>query len=218
MKILTVDDLAQEGISISDVQKSLTMTYSTKNFRRKSDLPKKFKEKALSICAEIGNLGKESFVIETNYSYTVWEEEKSVNSEVKKIETNSSNSLIENKEHNSDIPTSLTSVMDRNISSNSQIKVNSPPQEKTTATENVAVNSGKREYNLFQYTSDNDSLDNIRERQNQRLSYVEETSTEVVKYRGFVINDSVKEATTTPLGNQSSAIKRKPRTYRGVTY
>lgn len=217
MKILTVDDLAQQGISVSDVQKSLTMTYLKKNFRRKSDLPKKFKEKALSICAEIGNLGKESFVIETNYSYTVWEEEKSVNSEVKKTQTNSPNSLTEN---NSYTPSSLASVMDNDISFNNQVKINSSSQEKIIATENIAVNSGKREYNLFQYTSNNDSFDNIRERKNQRLSPspVEETSTEVVKYRGVAINESVTEAITAEVGIQPSAIKRKPRTYRGVAY
>jgi len=80
MKILTANELTQQGISMAEVQKSLTMTYLTKNFRRKSDLPKKFREKALSICTEINTLGKESFVIETNYSYTVWEEEKTVDS------------------------------------------------------------------------------------------------------------------------------------------
>lgn len=214
MKILTVNELTQQGISIAEVQKSLTMTYLTKNFRRKSDLPKKFREKALSICTEINSLGKESFVIETNYSYTVWEEEKSIDSEAK-IENKSPNSL---EVKNNNINGNVNSVMKNNFSSTPQVESNSFSEKTTTVTANSGIQSGKTEYNLFQYTSNNDSLENIRERKNQRLSSASEIAEEVVKYRGVAVSQPVTQATITPQANQSITVNGKPRTYRGVAY
>lgn len=216
MKILTVNELTQQGISISEMQKSLTMTYLNKNFKRKSDLPKKFKDKALSLCAEIEGLGKESFVIETNYSYTIWEEEKSVTSDVK-IENKSPDLLQKNNDfRDADIPS--TPVMENNVSYVTRNTSNFSSQDKTTP-----IYSGKKEYNMFQYGSSNDSFENIRERQNQRLSSTSEVADEmifedVVKYRGAVVNQSTSVAVNEKTNNKSLAMKKKPRTYRGVAY
>lgn len=214
MKILTLEDLISQGLSIPEVQKSLTMTYLSKQFRRKSDLPKKFREKALSLCAEIEDSGRESFVIETNYSYTVWEEEKSLDSNVK-IGNNSSNSLTEN---NANIDASSMPVFYSNTVSLNQVKVNPSSEEKTIVTQDIPTNSGKREYNLFQYTANHDSLESIRERKNQRLSFVSETTEEVVKYRGVAFSQPITPTTIASKVNQSVIVKKQPRTYRGVAY
>ncbi len=94
MRILTANELTKMGIAVAQVQQSLTLTYLTKEFRRQSDLPKKFKDKALNICQELYQNGKDSFVTETNYSYTVWEEEKTVNESTNTDNNSLTNSVI----------------------------------------------------------------------------------------------------------------------------
>lgn len=150
MKILTAHELTQQGISLADVQKSLTMTYLTKNFRRKSDLPKKFRDKALNLCAEIEGLGKESFVIETSYSYTVWEEEKVANVEVKNLNS------VSPVEANINIQSSQISALDNNKSKDN----NRVGKSKSSSQENYS----KTEYNIFQYSSKGDGFDHLKAR------------------------------------------------------
>ncbi|GAB4321509.1 MAG: hypothetical protein Kow0091_28940 [Geminocystis sp.] len=204
MKILTAHELTQQGISLADVQKSLTMTYLTKNFRRKSDLPKKFRDKALNLCAEIEGLGKESFVIETSYSYTVWEEEKVANVEVKNL--NSASPV----EANINIQSSQISALDDNESKNN----NRVGKSKSSSQENYS----KTEYNIFQYSSKGDGFDHLKARKNQTASISLDTSEDLVKYRGVVVNQPPTEVVNTPQNKPSATPKRKPRTYRGVTY
>ncbi len=76
MDIIGLDNLVIQGVSLAEVQQSLSINCFDTTFKRKSDLPKKFKTKALNLSAEIVKTGIKSFVTETNYSYTVWEEEK----------------------------------------------------------------------------------------------------------------------------------------------
>jgi hypothetical protein len=71
MKLIFWEELTDQGISLSEIQRSLTLNCFGKTFHRQSDLPKKFKEKALNLCQEMIEQGKESFVIETHYSYTI---------------------------------------------------------------------------------------------------------------------------------------------------
>ncbi|WP_324282585.1 hypothetical protein VKI22_02875 [Cyanobacterium aponinum UTEX 3221] len=204
MKILTAHELTQQGISLADVQKSLTMTYLTKNFRRKSDLPKKFRDKALNLCAEIEGLGKESFVIETSYSYTVWEEEKVANVEVKNL--NSASPV----EANINIQSSQISALDNNKSKDN----NRVDKSKSSSQENYS----KTEYNIFQYSSKGDGFEHLKARKNQTASTSLDTSEDLVKYRGVVVNQPPTEVVNTPQNKPSATPKRKPRTYRGVTY
>ncbi|WP_330203983.1 hypothetical protein [Cyanobacterium sp. Dongsha4] len=207
MKILTAHELTQQGISLADVQKSLTMTYLTKKFRRKSDLPKKFREKALNLCAEIEGLGKESFVIETNYSYTVWEEEKVVNVEVK----NQNN--VSPVEANINLQSSLMSALDGNESENNSRVSGVKLSSQETSNDNYS----KTEYNIFQYSSNSDSFDRLKARKNQAESTILDASEDLVVYRGVVMSQST-EVANPPQNKPSATPKRKPRTYRGVTY
>ena len=87
MKVITDKELEKSGISVSEAQKSLTLVYLDKKFIRKSDVPKKFRDTALNICNKIYEMGKESFVTETNYSYTIWEEEQKSNNTKKILKT-----------------------------------------------------------------------------------------------------------------------------------
>ena len=73
-EILSNNELMASGISLLNLKKSLTLTYQGKEFRRKSDIPKKFKEKALNIYHSIIQTGKKSLINEGPYSYTIWEE------------------------------------------------------------------------------------------------------------------------------------------------
>lgn len=76
MEILSLDNLQNHGVNPAEVQKALKIQCFGKSFLRKSDVPKKFKEKALFIASELVSKGEQSFVTETNFSYTVWTEEK----------------------------------------------------------------------------------------------------------------------------------------------
>ncbi|AFZ48180.1 hypothetical protein Cyast_2231 [Cyanobacterium stanieri PCC 7202] len=76
MEILSLDNLQNYGVNPAEVQKALKIECFGKSFLRKSDVPKKFKEKALFLASELLTKGEQSFVTETNFSYTVWAEEK----------------------------------------------------------------------------------------------------------------------------------------------
>lgn len=214
MNILTVGQLTEQGISVTEIQKSLTMTYLNKQYRRKSDLPKKFREKVLSLCAEIENLGKQCLITETNYSYTVWEEEKLVTTKAN-INKNQSEILTDN---NTTTNPSVDSETDTTILEDNSKEVNLFTQSNTVINGNNDINSSKREYNLFQYTANSDVLENIRERKNQRQSLSSETGEEVIKYRGVAISQSMTATVTPPQTSQSLAVNRTSRRYRGIAY
>lgn len=76
MEILSLDNLQNYGVNPTEVQKALKIQCFGKSFLRKSDVPKKFREKALFLASELLTKGEHSFVTETNFSYTVWAEEK----------------------------------------------------------------------------------------------------------------------------------------------
>ena len=116
MKVLTGQELERSGISLSEAQRSLTLNYLNKKFVRKSDVPKKFKDKALNICYQIFEMGKESFLTETNYSYTIWEEDqKSVEASQNKNNrtTSSQSNSIKNNKSFSSSPYSLKNFMNQ---------------------------------------------------------------------------------------------------------
>lgn len=107
MEILGIDNLIIQGVSLAEVQKSRSINCFDTTFKRKSDLPKKFKTKALNLSAEIVKTGIKSFVTETKYSYTVWEEEKiektdlsSINDDQIMLESDSLNSFSSNDRNN----------------------------------------------------------------------------------------------------------------------
>lgn len=76
MDILPLETLTVEGLTLPQVQQSLSIQCFGKSFQRKSDVPKKFKAKALNLASDLLKEGIESFVTETNFSYTVWAEKK----------------------------------------------------------------------------------------------------------------------------------------------
>jgi len=83
--------------------------------------------------------------------------------------------------------------------------------------------SSRKEYNLFQYTSNgSDIFTNIKNKKNERENQIESatspSSDDVVKYRGVAVSQPVTQATITSQANQSITANRKPRTYRGVAY
>lgn len=213
MKILTVEQLTEQGISVTEIQKSLTMTYLNKQYRRKSDLPKKFRVKVLGLCTEIENSGKQYFVTETNYSYTVWEEELVTTKA--NINKNDSETFIAN---NTSINRSLDSETNTTILEEKSKEVNLFTQSNIVISGNNNTDSSKREYNLFQYTANSNVLENIRQRKNQRQSSSSETGEEVIKYRGVAINQPITPTVTTPKTHQSVTINHKSRTYRGIAY
>jgi hypothetical protein len=214
MKLLLLEELTKQGISPSEIKKSLTLNYLGKTFHRKSDLPKKFKEKALNICKEVIDTGKESFIIETNYSYAIWEEETVVKENIKpKDSPTISEEISKNKDEKIN-DTSLT-VLEEN---NKELLENTSSIDEKEINREIVLMENK--HDLFQYTSREDRMEMIKQNNNRRISFqnleeMEETKT----YRGVIVNKeksvgeeiSVEEKTI-------SNHKVKPRTYRGVAY
>ncbi|WP_373480045.1 hypothetical protein [Geminocystis sp.] len=215
MKILLLDDLVNQGVIASEIRRSLSINCFGKTFHRKSDLPKKFKEKALNICKEILDIGKESFILETNYSYTIWEEEIAVKEKIKpEYLSTVSGEIRENKtEKINDIPLPLSSENSREL-----LETNSSMKEKDGNREIFAV---ENKYNLFQYTSREDRVEIIKKsNSNRRISAQHSEEMEDIKtYRGVVVNNnkSIEEEIIVE-EKTISKHKVKPRTYRGITY
>jgi hypothetical protein len=198
MKLLLLNDLVEQGISATEIQQSLTLTCFAKTFRRQSVLPKKFKEKALNICQEMGQSGQETFIVETNYSYTIWVEEE----KIKEEKNTSINSELDNKEI---------------IQNDKKSKITASFTEKTDIDSKQTFIPST--YNLFEIVSSNNLQDNSRQiREDKKVSSVSEEILEEVKtYRGVVVNESLKSK---PVVEETSPLKQKvkPRTYRGITY
>ncbi len=93
MYVINMKDLESQGVSSTEVKKSLQIECFDKIFRRTSDLPKKFKGKAFILCQELTNSGVHSFITETNYSFTVWKEELNIEEKINQ-QNNQNNNLL----------------------------------------------------------------------------------------------------------------------------
>ena len=91
MYVINIEDLESQGVSSTEVKKSLQIECFDKIFRRTSDLPKRFKSKAFILCQELTNSGVHSFITETNYSYTVWKEELNIEEKINKQNSQNNN-------------------------------------------------------------------------------------------------------------------------------
>lgn len=214
MKILSNDDLKDKGVSLSEAHSSLVINFSSKQFRRKCDIPKKFKEKALKECAKIEGEGKESFITETSFSYTIWEEEKTfstpLNNQRKLPVKNSQVSFT-----NQGIEDSLV----ENIEALERKEIVNPPY---SSPKSLKKNYQVRELNISKYsnrkqhTSFSEQLKQASESKNlgDTLSTIDES---VVRYRGLTVTPStaVQEVEEKPV---SSKKRKRVKTYRGVVY
>lgn len=213
MKLLLLDDLVEQGISPTEIQKSLTLTCFAKTFRRQSVLPKKFKEKALNICKEMGKSGQETFILETNYSYTIWVEEERIKEQKKASNVTSINSKLDNKKNieNDTFSVSFPIENDEKLGVTTSFMEKKEIDSKQTFIPST--------YNLFDIASSNDLQDNVSQiREDKKVSSVSREILEEVKtYRGVVVNQSLKSQ---PIVEEASTLKQKvkPRTYRGITY
>lgn len=206
MKLLLLDDLVEQGISATELQRSMTLNCFAKTFRRESVLPKKFKDKAVNLCEEMTQLGQETFIVETNFSYTVWVEEP----KIKEPKNNVNSASINSQLNTNNVDKNKNSSVSLPVRNDEELEVSVSSTEKTEIdSKQTFVPSS---YNLFDIAS-NSVQKNIRQnRENKPVSSVGE---DVKTYRGAVIKDSPKSASA-----DTSAVKPKgkPITYRGVTY
>ncbi|MGI0483109.1 hypothetical protein ACN4EE_20290 [Geminocystis sp. CENA526] len=207
MKLLLLDDLVEQGISATEVQQSMTLNCFAKTFRRQSVLPKKFKDKALNLCEEMTQLGQETFIVETNFSYTVWVEEPKIKEQTNKVNSASINNQLNtnNVDQNQNLSASLPVINEEEL----EVSVSSMEKTEIDSKQTFVPSS----YNLFDIASSNSLQKNVRQnRENKPVSAVGE---DVKTYRGVVIQDSPKSPSA-----DTSAVKPKgkPITYRGVTY
>ncbi|HIK38528.1 MAG: hypothetical protein NZ901_04245 [Geminocystis sp.] len=233
-RVISFEELNSQGISAEDFKKSLTLKYQAKTYRRRADLPKKFREKAMVLCEEIAREGKDSFVTETSFSYTVWEEEIPIveghkNTIIREIEENY---VRESPPYTHENITSAETAEIKEEMVNRQkaemIEMMTRMLEKTTLGEFTGEYTGedkkvkdnssgvKKEYNLFQYTQEKDSSLTLEDaktqnRQNTTAVFPED----VIKYRGVAVNQVEKP---TMVANPSPQTPKKTRVYRGVVY
>ncbi len=237
VRILNQEDLSNHGISAAEVQKSLEIECFKKRFRRKSDLPKKFRDKAMSVSATVMEMGLESFITETNYSYTIWEESK-IQPDIKptKISTQFDNlKLSDDKSNKIHFINSSKSDSRKNINQYSQYindaKINDVLSNNSQQKSNIEILQSQIEslegniekdvdYTYItefsapeMYSNSTNQTEILNESQSTIIMSEDDISASiqpVKKYRGVAINSG---------DNQLSNIKRsKPKTYRGVTY
>lgn len=208
MKLIFLEELTDQGISLSEIHRSLTLNCFGKTFCRKSDLPKKFKEKALNLCQEIIEQGKESFIIETRYSYAIWIEKKTDKKIIKSEYSTVTNERSKESHYdkNQDFAISSSEKKNREFEEKaSYIK------KKDIINETIFI---EEKYNFLQ-----SSQEKIQEKKNNEQVIPEslEILENVKKYRGSVISQPVNIQTVveekTPFQD-----KVKRRTYRGVAY
>ncbi|BAQ62850.1 hypothetical protein GM3708_3256 [Geminocystis sp. NIES-3708] len=213
MKLLLLEELTQQGISSSEIKRSLTLNYFGKTFHRQSDLPKKFKEKALNLCQEMIKKGKESFIIDTNYSYTIWVEEDTVKEIIESQDFTVIKKEIEEYNPEESNHFSLSSFNDNQT----EIDI------ETTFIDRKEINNQtiflEEDYNLFQSSDSENIQEKTKENKNKRqlISDSLEITEDVKKYRGATINQTTDNQII--VENQTlSNHKVKPRTYRGIAY
>ncbi len=203
MKLLKPEDLEKQGVSILAVQKARSLHYLSREFSRKSDLPKKFLQKALDICQEMAQTGKDSFITETNYSYTIWEEEKPV------VSNNPKKSIPTSSQIKVEQAPSITYNQNYNNKSESESKGKSyQPQM------NVYIRDAQSEGNLNKSLKANTIDDN-----NSKLTNNLDISISATKYRGLETTKNINDdkPTNNSSTNNQNMINKK-RSYRGVVY
>lgn len=214
MRLLLLDDLIEEGISPTEVQKSLTLTCFAKTFRRQSDLPKKFKEKAFKLCQEMTKSGKETFILETNYSYTIWvEDDKIRQNNIAEIKANSVKNLTPKIERFGD--TEYVDLNRRNEASLSK-KNDSSRENSTSVNIDRDKTFSRQTYNLFDIVSSSNKKPKMRLSLDQMTPEELEVDEVLKTYPGVNIN----QPSVTPVLDEKlkAKVPVKQRTYRGITY
>ncbi len=76
-KTLTLDELECQGYKREEFRTQLKIKYQGKIFVRLRDFPKKFRNQAIELCQGFRESQVDSFLVETGFSITVWQEENS---------------------------------------------------------------------------------------------------------------------------------------------
>ncbi len=207
MYVIDREELESQGVSDSEIKKSLQIECFESTFQRSSDLPKKYKRKALDLCQEFNNNGIRSFITETNYSYTVWKESKPqteslVNPRVT-VTTTTDNDL-------SDRTTTMI-----NPNPGYRVVIRSDDSSKTTIIENQEAQNPQKQVQEYQDLAIATSLEIKETKQEQPLvdpsvDLEQQDSESVTTYRGVPVAKSVNKKVYIP--------KRKQLTYRGLGY
>ncbi|AUC62008.1 hypothetical protein AA637_13040 [Cyanobacterium sp. HL-69] len=201
MEILSLEHLQTHGVKAEEIQKGLKIKCFGKSFLRKSDVPKRFREKALFLSAELLSKGEESFVTETKFSYTVWMEEK-VEVMGKKFvpskQVNSENNRVINDNNNSQ------KFSSQNFRASNKKIVNNTNREEHIMSASITELENNVQWNIS-VRDKNSPTTTTPSSPPQRKVQSYET------YRGAAFIHEEKEESITK-------IKKKPKTYRGQVY
>jgi hypothetical protein len=219
VRIVSHEELSYHGISPAEIQKSLEIQCFKKKFQRKSDLPKKFKEKAIYVCTTIMEMGLESFITETNYSYTVWEESQIQKEEIKpnKVPITLNNNKSIQTENRTDKEDKFTNKISQHLKE-TKITHFSDSFKEINDIEILEGNiDDDTDDNDYTYISDFSSLSNQvnLSQQHQKMDRIDQNEISIItqpmkKYRGVAITSSNDEL--------ANVRKKRQKTYRGITY
>ncbi|MGY6531043.1 MAG: hypothetical protein ACXITR_14050 [Cyanobacterium sp.] len=190
MEILSAENLQVYGVKAEDIQKSLKIECFGKSFVRESDVPKKFREKALFLSSEFLTKGKQSFVTETNFSYTVW-------TEVKEVKTSNNSRPKDNSRGD-------VSELNSRILARREVNNNVPRETSYRAIDTIEREVNNTQWNVQPYASP--MVD-------KPISSPPATSPELQTYRGVAFSAEGKEEK-----KQNARNQKKVRTYRGQVY
>jgi hypothetical protein len=207
MYVIDREQLESQGVSDSEVKKSLQIECFESIFQRSSDLPKKYKKKALDLCQEFNNNGIRSFITETNYSYTVWKESKP------QTESSLNPRVTLTTTPNTELSDRTTTVINPNPEY--RVVIRSDDSSKTTIIENLEGQNRQKQDQEYQNLAIVTSVELKETKQeqtlvNQSVDLEQQDSDSVTTYRGVAIAKSVSKKTY--------VVKRKQLTYRGLGY
>lgn len=220
MYVMDIKELEDEGVSITEIKQSLEIECFDKIFSRSSDLPKKFKDKALNICQELREKGSHSFITETNYSYTIWQEKNISNQKENKpnlTHINEIRSLLDNKEDSVNDSLSIDSEKESN-----SLEIENEQNNQLQVTNNLTANNFHSA--VYIATSIAQKKKEIQELEAQLQVNLTENetisnlpSTIVQTYRGVTI-ETKQDSLGVQIASNIAANKKKVRTYRGIVY
>lgn len=76
IRTLTLKELESQGVAPEKLKRDLKIEYLDQLFIRVADLPKKFRQNALQRCREINQSGINSFLVESQWYLTIWQQDR----------------------------------------------------------------------------------------------------------------------------------------------
>lgn len=224
MYVINIKDLETEGVSLSQIKQSLEIECFNKIFHRSSDLPKKFKDKAFNICQELREKGKHSFITETNYSYTIWQEKNLPSQEVNKHNLTAIKEIRSNSQSKEDSLNDSLSIDSKQQLTDSQIKnqvnnrLNNPAKIVNHLTANNFHSAVSLAASIAKKRQEIQELEAQLKTNLQENEFINDLPLDTLNTSDEVSFENDQDSLGVQIASNIARAKKKVRMYRGVIY